>query len=188
MNKPFLYLSITSILLYSCKKKQEHISPIEEKITESVYASGVVKSNHQYQVFSTTNGIIASGQGTNSTQIVWAQFKGSGNIKVKVTSPTTGCIDTAGLNITIGSTSVSNASPTVNALKVYPNPASTILNIDLERPGNYTAKLSSVAGQSIISPTTGTVDISALANGVYILTIYDSNNKLISTNKVAILK
>jgi hypothetical protein len=135
-----------------------------------------------------TNGVITSGQGTNSAQVVWAQFKGAGNIKVKVTSPTTGCIDTAGLYVTIGTTGISNTSPTVNALKVYPNPASTILHIDLERPGNYTAKLSSVAGQSIISPTTGTVDISALANGVYILTIYDSNNKLISTNKVAILK
>jgi hypothetical protein len=135
-----------------------------------------------------TNGIIASGQGTNSAQVVWAAFKGPGNIKVKVTSPITGCIDTAGLNVTIGSTSISSTSPIVNAIKVYPNPASTILHIDLEKPGYYTAKLSSVAGQAIISPTTGIVDISALSNGVYILTIYDSNNQLISTNKVAIVK
>jgi hypothetical protein len=85
-------------------------------------------------------------------------------------------------------TGISITSPIVNAVKVYPNPASTILHIDLEKPGYYTAKLSSVAGQSIISPTTGTVDISALANGVYILTIFDSNNKLISTNKLAIIK
>jgi len=135
-----------------------------------------------------TNGVITSGQGTNSTQVVWAAFKGPGNINVKATSPTTGCIDTAGLNVGIGTTGVSNASPTVNALKVYPNPASTILHIDLEKPGYYTAKLSSIAGQAIISPTIGIVDISALSNGVYILTIYDSNNQLISTNKVAIVK
>jgi hypothetical protein len=76
----------------------------------------------------------------------------------------------------------------VNKLKVYPNPASTFLNIVLEKPGYYVAKLSSVTGQSIITPTSGTIDISALANGVYILTIYDSNNKLISTNKVSIIK
>ena len=76
----------------------------------------------------------------------------------------------------------------VNKLKVYPNPASTLLNIVLEKPGYYVAKLSSVTGQSIITPTSGTIDISALANGVYILTIYDSNNKLISTNKVSIIK
>ena len=85
-------------------------------------------------------------------------------------------------------TGISTASPVINSLKVYPNPASTLLNIVLEKPGYYVAKLSSVTGQSIIAPTSGTIDISALANGVYILTIYDSNNKLISTNKVSIIK
>ena len=85
-------------------------------------------------------------------------------------------------------TGISMASPVINSLKVYPNPASTLLNIVLEKPGYYVAKLSSVTGQSIIAPTSGTIDISALANGVYILTIYDSNNKLISTNKVSIIK
>ena len=85
-------------------------------------------------------------------------------------------------------TGIPSTSPIVNSLKVYPNPASTFLQIDLEKPGYYTAKLSSVSGQSIISPTTGTIDISTLANGVYILTIYDFNNKIISTNKVAIIK
>ena len=85
-------------------------------------------------------------------------------------------------------TGISTASPVINSLKVYPNPASTLLNIVIEKPGYYVAKLSSVTGQSIITPTSGTIDISALANGVYILTIYDSNNKLISTNKVSIIK
>jgi hypothetical protein len=85
-------------------------------------------------------------------------------------------------------TGISTASPVINSLKVYPNPASTLLNIVLEKPGYYVAKLSSVTGQSIITPTSGTIDISALSNGVYILTIYDSNNKLISTNKVSIIK
>jgi hypothetical protein len=85
-------------------------------------------------------------------------------------------------------TGISSASPIINSLKVYPNPASTLLYIDLEKPGYFTAKLSSITGQSIITPTSGTIDVSSLANGVYILTIYDSNNKLISTNKVAIVK
>ena len=138
-------------------------------------------------IWNVSGGNIASGQGTNIAQVSWGATAGTGLIKVKVNSAV-GCIDSTQLNVTIGSTNISSASPIVNALKVYPNPASTILHIDLEKPGYYTAKLSSVSGQSIISPTTGTVDISALANGVYILSIYDSNNKLISTNKVAIIK
>jgi hypothetical protein len=85
-------------------------------------------------------------------------------------------------------TGISSASPLINSLKVYPNPASTLLHIDLEKPGYFIAKLSSITGQSIITPNSGTIDVSSLNNGVYILTIYDSNNKLISTNKVAIIK
>ncbi|MBK9286025.1 MAG: efflux RND transporter periplasmic adaptor subunit [Sphingobacteriaceae bacterium] len=51
------YLSIL-LLIVSCGDKTELISPTLEKITESVYASGNIKSKNQYQVFSTVNGII----------------------------------------------------------------------------------------------------------------------------------
>jgi hypothetical protein len=85
-------------------------------------------------------------------------------------------------------TGISTASPVINSLKVYPNPAATVLNIELEKPGYYVAKLSSVTGQTLVTPTIGSIDISNLSNGVYLLTIYDSNNKLISTNKVLIVK
>lgn len=44
----------------SCKSKQEKVKPKEERITESVYASGIIKSTHQYKVFSTVNGVIAA--------------------------------------------------------------------------------------------------------------------------------
>jgi hypothetical protein len=85
-------------------------------------------------------------------------------------------------------TGLANSSLVLNSLKVYPNPAATLLNIELEKPGYFIAKLSSVTGQTIITPTSGTIDISNLSNGVYILTVYDENNKLISTNKVLIVK
>ena len=44
--------------LFSCSKKQETTQPIVSSITESVYASGIVKSKDQYQVFANVNGII----------------------------------------------------------------------------------------------------------------------------------
>ena len=46
------------IVLQSCGNKKEKISPLKETITESVYASGVLKSINQYQVFSPVNGLI----------------------------------------------------------------------------------------------------------------------------------
>lgn len=57
MAKLFIsYLAV--LLLFSCTKKTEKTNPTEEKITESVYASGVIKSNNQYQVFSSVNGLV----------------------------------------------------------------------------------------------------------------------------------
>ncbi len=50
---------LLALIIASCKSKQEKIKPTEEKITESVYASGIIKSNNQYKVFSTVNGVIA---------------------------------------------------------------------------------------------------------------------------------
>ena len=46
------------ILLASCGSKQEFIHPTTEKISESVYASGYLKSKDQYQVYAKTTGIL----------------------------------------------------------------------------------------------------------------------------------
>ncbi len=49
----------TSLLVFaSCKKKVEQTSPTQESITSSVYASGIVKTRNQYQVFSSVNGLL----------------------------------------------------------------------------------------------------------------------------------
>jgi multidrug efflux pump subunit AcrA (membrane-fusion protein) len=46
------------ILLISCENKQETSFPTLGPITESIYASGVLKTSDQYQAFVTVNGII----------------------------------------------------------------------------------------------------------------------------------
>lgn len=43
---------------FSCKKAPEKIHPTRETITESVYASGTVRSKNQYQVYATATGIV----------------------------------------------------------------------------------------------------------------------------------
>lgn len=47
-----------SVLLYSCSSSDERIRPEIQPISESVYASGTLKSKGQYQAFATVNGII----------------------------------------------------------------------------------------------------------------------------------
>ncbi|MEO8760884.1 MAG: RND transporter, partial [Bacteroidia bacterium] len=56
MNRLF-YLTIL-LFIFSCKNKATKVKPIISTITESVYASGFLKSNQQYQAFATVNGII----------------------------------------------------------------------------------------------------------------------------------
>lgn len=46
------------IALSGCSKKQESIKPQIKTITESVYASGIIKARQQYQVFAKVNGIL----------------------------------------------------------------------------------------------------------------------------------
>lgn len=53
---PVLYLVLS--MLPACKENVETTSPKRESITESVYASGMVKSKNQYQVFATVNGLL----------------------------------------------------------------------------------------------------------------------------------
>ncbi len=52
------YLVGFVLLLIACGKKEETILPTEGPITESIYASGILKSQDQYQAFVTVNGII----------------------------------------------------------------------------------------------------------------------------------
>jgi HlyD family secretion protein len=53
-----MLIVLSSILLITCKPKIEKIKPVEASISESVYASGIIKSKNQYQAFVTVNGII----------------------------------------------------------------------------------------------------------------------------------
>jgi HlyD family secretion protein len=56
--KPFFYVAFFLCYIVGCKQRQEKLQAVVEKITESVYASGSVKSIGQYQVFSTVSGLI----------------------------------------------------------------------------------------------------------------------------------
>ncbi len=59
MNRFYIsFLIITAIIFFSCKKEISAIKPELKSITESVYASGIVKSSNQYNIFSSINGVV----------------------------------------------------------------------------------------------------------------------------------
>lgn len=57
MKKKYLFYGML-LLAIACKSKVEKTSVIESAITESVYASGLIKSKNQYLVFATVSGIL----------------------------------------------------------------------------------------------------------------------------------
>lgn len=59
MFKKIFSISFLFIFVLSCKSKNETVRPQKEKITESVYASGIIKSKDQYQVFSSMNSVVS---------------------------------------------------------------------------------------------------------------------------------
>ena len=54
----YLSFFLLAGLFFSCSKQPEKTQPTVEKITESVYASGIIKSKNQYQVYATVSGLI----------------------------------------------------------------------------------------------------------------------------------
>jgi HlyD family secretion protein len=46
------------LVLVSCNTKEARLKPTREPISESVYASGIIKSKNQYEAYSTVSGII----------------------------------------------------------------------------------------------------------------------------------
>lgn len=54
----FSLLCLIAVTIFSCRPSEERIFPQRENITESVYASGIIRARYQYQAFANANGII----------------------------------------------------------------------------------------------------------------------------------
>jgi hypothetical protein len=94
-----------------------------EAFSNSTYTcNGAANSSYQWTI---TNGVIVSGQGTNSVTILWAST-GIGNVSV-VETTYEGCVGTTlSQDVVVIPTNVEELS---NALVLYPNPATTELNL-----------------------------------------------------------
>jgi hypothetical protein len=72
--------------------------------------------------------------------------------------------------------------------KVYPNPTSDILTVELQQKSKSTYRLSSINGKTILegllSEATNKIDLSKQVAGLYVLTIFDTADKQKETIKI----
>ena len=66
-------------------------------------------------------------------------------------------------------------------LTIYPNPTSSIINIEQDFT---TAKVYDISGRELLKSTSKTIDLSELPSSIYLLRLYDSSNKVLGTSKV----
>jgi len=141
-----------------------------EAFSNSTYTcNGAANSTYQWTI---TNGVIISGQGTNSVTILWAS-SGLGNVSV-VETTYEGCVGTTlSQDVVVIPTNVEELS---NALILYPNPATTELNLQTttELIGSdliiFDALGKQIHKQQILSTNTR-INTSAFAAGNYVMKV-----------------
>jgi hypothetical protein len=141
-----------------------------EAFSNSTYTcNGAANSNYQWTI---TNGVIVSGQGTNSLTILWAST-GLGNVSV-VETTYEGCVGTTlSQDVVVIPTNVEELS---NALILYPNPVTTELNLQTitEFIGSdliiFDALGKQIHKQQILSTNTR-INTSAFSAGNYVVKV-----------------
>ncbi|MES2702330.1 MAG: T9SS type A sorting domain-containing protein [Bacteroidota bacterium] len=102
-----------------------------------------------------------------------------GNYTVVVTDGN-GCTDTSAMFPYM----VSGITEAVNGadIRIYPNPAATTVNIEAAEAVNVIVM--SIDGKIVLEgKNTTSIDVADLANGVYLIKVYDNNNQLVKTGK-----
>ncbi len=129
-----------------------------------------------YQWF--LNGVAISGEDSSS---IHATVGGSYTVRV---ADSTGCADTANAYIFNGGTGAGVGSISLSDINVYPNPASTYIRVDA--PVKVNVRMLSVDGKVVVSQNdAGSINIGGLANGMYMIMVYDQQNLLLKTVKFA---
>jgi hypothetical protein len=159
--------------------------------TSTPYVYAVAQqTNHSY-LWSITNGIILSGQGTNIATLQWLN-NGKGKIKVEITD-VWGCSDTTTKEVNIGSVGI-KVNEEFEKLNIYPNPNNGVFNIELNSDKKTILEISMIntLGQTLwtklIEQNEGANKMSIspkVPSGVYKLILHSNNQE---THKTIIIK
>jgi hypothetical protein len=111
----------------------------------------------------------------DSTSSEWSEYLDTNSADYIVTSTFTSPLQIN--QITVGAlNSLSVDDAIAMAIKIYPNPSSSLINIDYS--GDLQLTLFNVLGQQVLKSSSKTINISNLEPGTYILSAKDSNNTI----------
>ncbi len=148
-------------------------NPLVASSGTAVYTSGMYITYQWYKDLIAIPGATAA-----STAIT-----GNGNYKVAVTD-TNGCQAVSAtyvVNGWTGTNSVTDLNQT--DVSIYPNPASGTVFITAQAP--VTAIISSIDGKALITqPNAKEISLTSLADGVYIITLFDANGQQLKVQKL----
>lgn len=104
----------------------------------------------------------------------------AGDYRVAVTDVNS-CADTSAVYTYTTTTSV-NTVTAADDIAIYPNPASAVLNISA--PYSVSVTIIAPDGRIVVDRVSTTrVDVGGLANGMYLVMVYDEHNTLVKTSK-----
>lgn len=128
--------------------------------------------------------------GTDTVRMPVHTYAGPGVYTVYVIVNYQNCIDTAYTTVTIIDDAGIKENE-INEIRIFPNPATTELSVDLKIPGNYIFELYDLLGEKIISAKlesrNNTVGLEGVSNGVYIYEITNEKVNAIKNDKLLII-
>ena len=111
----------------------------------------------------------------DTTSSEWSEYLDSDSAEFTVTSTFTTPLQIK--QVTVGApNSLSVEDPMAMGIRIYPNPSSSVINIEYHEYLQLT--LFNVLGQQVMSSNSKSINISNLDQGTYILRAKDSNNTI----------
>lgn len=148
--------------------------------TQIASSTGSVTYSLPYQgigvqfLWTVTNGLILSGQGTNGITVSWG-VSGVGEVAVEVIEPSNPCGKRQQLPISIGTQGFGQITNEITA-RIFPNPVRHQLQIETTGVRIASYSLRSCTGQLLQQASnTGSCDVSSLNPGMYFLELKDEN-------------
>ena len=149
------------------------------KNTYSVTDPGIVECE-----WFVDNGQISSFPENNSVEIIWGE-NGNGYLSVLATNDM-GCVgDTTGITTNIWPVNV-DISGHEKIVSIFPNPAKSVITVQISRFDQYSIKITNLNGQLVYSMemegTSSQIDLSSFKKGVYLITIRSKD--FVTTEKI----